>query len=307
MTLSQPRHRRPSRTPLYVRLGSLALIPVLTVGAIAMLSDDDPESGTLRVETESTDTTSDRAGESTSPDATSAAPDPGTSTPGTSGTTEGGTNPADDGSTGDTDSTAPDPTDTDPTQPDSTGPDTSGSPEPSSTPSPSSTPTDEPTRPGTPTDEPTTPDDPTPSPTSEPTTPDDPWPTVPVLSADESDLVEATNAVREDAGCAALRVDGRLMTAARGHSDDMSSRLYVSHVNPDGETPADRAEDQGYEGSVSENIWRGTRSAERVVEHWMSDSDARSRLLDCDYTSIGVGVESRLLLGAYWSQTLGTG
>ena len=318
MTLWQPRHRRPSKIPLYLRLGSLALIPALTVGAIVVLNDDPSSSGTLRVETEST-RTSDWPGDVTSSGATGTTSPTGsvTGTPGESATPDAGTDPivdgtdrADDGSrgesspTGDPDTTRdpdpsgdPDPTDdADPAEPET--PDTPDSPRPSPTP------TTEPTRPGqpTPTNEPTRPTDPTPTPSEKPT---DPRPTAPVLSRDEQAVIDATNAARAEAGCTPLRVDGRLLAAAREHSLDMRKRWFVSHVNPDGETPADRASDHGYDGSVTENIWRGTRSAERVVKRWMSDSDSRARLLDCSYTSVGVGVEKGLLLNAWWSQLLG--
>src|SRR5690606_4026021 len=150
--------------------------------------------------------------------------------------------------------------------------------------------------------DPSTPHAPAPPPS---TTPTAPQPTTPVLARDEQALIDATNAVRAEAGCSPLRADARLLAAAREHSRDMRQRWFVSLVSPDGETPTDRAEDHGYSAPVTGNVWRGTRSAERVVKPWMADADSRARLLDCSYTSVGVGVEKGLLLTAWWSQLLG--
>ncbi|PZF86497.1 hypothetical protein C1I92_01440 [Jiangella anatolica] len=168
---------------------------------------------------------------------------------------------------------------------------------------PSEDPSDEPSpEPSEPTDRPTT----EPSEPSEPT--DDPtsgFPDLPIieLSSSEEKLLDSAEEARSEAGCPALRVDPRLTTAAREHSEDMRERLYFSHVSPDGLTPEDRAAAEGYTAPVGENLSYGLHSAQQVVRDW--EGEERDRLLDCSYTSVGIGVE-RGLLSAWWTLMLGT-
>ena len=185
---------------------------------------------------------------------------------------------------------------TDPREPDSPRP--SDPSEPSEEPSdePSEDPSDEPTV--EPTTEPSEPSEPTDEPTPE-------FPDLPFieLSDAEAQLLDSADEVRVEAGCPALRVEPRLTLAARGHSEDMRDRLYYSHVSPDGATPQDRAADHGYTAPVAENLSYGLRNADRVVRDW--EGEELDRLLDCSYTSVGIGVE-RGLLSSWWTLMLGT-
>ncbi|WP_157574583.1 CAP domain-containing protein [Jiangella muralis] len=178
-----------------------------------------------------------------------------------------------------------------------------------------SEPTDEPS--GEPSEEPSTEpsdepseeppsNDPTIQPPDQPTEEPTPHhPELPLLdlSKSEAQLLESAEQARADAGCPDLRIDPRLTTAAREHSADMRARIYYSHVNPDGQTPEDRAAAEGYTAPVGENLSRGLRNAQQVVRDW--DGEELDRLLDCSYTSVGLGVE-RGLLNSWWTLMLGT-
>jgi uncharacterized protein YkwD len=118
----------------------------------------------------------------------------------------------------------------------------------------------------------------------------------------ELDVVARTNAERLRAGCGPLRVDGRLAAAARAHSADMVNRSYFEHDSPDGGTPADRASAAGYANYGGENIAYGQRSAAEVVADWMGSPGHRRNILDCEFTTIGVGLDPR---GMYWTQEFG--
>jgi uncharacterized protein YkwD len=121
-------------------------------------------------------------------------------------------------------------------------------------------------------------------------------------------MIDSVEAAREEAGCPALRVDPRLTVAAREHSEDMVDRSYYSHVNPDGEGPAERAADEGYTAGVAENLSQGMRNPQQVVREWEDGGDEREQLMDCRYTSVGVGTERGGLLGlsSWWTLMLGT-
>jgi uncharacterized protein YkwD len=130
-----------------------------------------------------------------------------------------------------------------------------------------------------------------------------PRPAVPARNVGpELDVVARTNAERLQAGCGALRFDGRLASAARQHSTDMVNRHYFEHNSPDGNTPADRTAAAGYADYGGENIAYGQRSAAEVVTDWMNSPDHRRNILDCEFTTVGVGLDPR---GMYWTQDFG--
>ena len=116
-------------------------------------------------------------------------------------------------------------------------------------------------------------------------------------------VIAATNAERAEAGCDPLRADSRLAVAAQQHAADMAVNDYFSHTDQDGDGSADRIRDAGFAGSATgENIAYGQESATEVVAAWMDSSGHRSNILDCDFTRIGVGYDSR---GDYWVQDFG--
>ncbi|WP_116948119.1 CAP domain-containing protein [Jiangella endophytica] len=302
--------------PLPARVGVLALVGVLAVGGLVFAITDGPPMLYARADggpevsdfetgdgspTPGTGTTP--SGSPTEPAETPSPSGSQTPSPDESDDSDGGS--SDEGSGGSDDSDVPDndvTATTPPREPDTPRP--SDPSEPTEDPSePSEEPSDEPSE--EPSDEPTIEPTTEPSEPSEPT--DDPTPDYPglpfiELSRAETQLLDSADAARVDAGCPALRVDPRLTLAARGHSADMRDRLYVSHVNPDGATPQDRAAEEGYTATVAENLSYGLRSAQQVVRDW--EGEELDRLRDCSYTSVGIGVE-RGLLSSWWTLMLG--
>ncbi|MFD0902301.1 CAP domain-containing protein, partial [Actinomadura sediminis] len=123
-------------------------------------------------------------------------------------------------------------------------------------------------------------------------------------SSAERAVIALTNAERADAGCAPLRTDERLMTAAERHSADMAANGYFSHTSQNGDTPWDRMEAAGYPSPGAENIAKGYGSAEAVVRGWMNSPGHRRNILNCDLRAIGVGmVDGRG--GRLWTQNFG--
>nr|MBO2501620.1 CAP domain-containing protein [Thermoanaerobacterales bacterium] len=115
-------------------------------------------------------------------------------------------------------------------------------------------------------------------------------------------VVELVNAARAEAGCGPLATDERLARAAQGHADDMAAQGYCSHTSLDGRSFADRVRDAGHPRPGGENIAQGQRSAEEVHEAWMGSPAHRDNILNCDFTAIGVGVNT----GAWtWVQDFG--
>lgn len=139
------------------------------------------------------------------------------------------------------------------------------------------------------------------------------WAPRPVTSenAQEAAVVRLTNAERKQAGCGPLTVDPRLVSAARGHSQDMAKNDYFDHDSPDGATPGDRISAAGYPWVMwAENIAAGQPDAASVVNAWMNSAGHRENIVNCTLRNIGVGVapgvKNRSTYAVYWTQDFGT-
>jgi uncharacterized protein YkwD len=100
----------------------------------------------------------------------------------------------------------------------------------------------------------------------------------------------------------ALTVDERLTASAQGHSTDMANQNYFSHTSKDGRTFDQRIKAAGYPRPGGENIAKGQRTAESVMQAWMDSPGHRANIENCDFKTIGVGVDTR---GFYWTQNFG--
>jgi len=122
-----------------------------------------------------------------------------------------------------------------------------------------------------------------------------------------AEVVRLVNLARSDAGCSPVRVDSRLATAARLHSEDMAARNYFSHTSLDGRSPWDRMRAQGYTAGSGENIAAGYGTPAAVMTGWMNSSGHRANILNCSSRAIGVGIgrSSGSTYGTYWTQDFG--
>uniref|UniRef100_UPI002018259A CAP domain-containing protein n=1 Tax=Streptomyces sp. I05A-00742 TaxID=2732853 RepID=UPI002018259A len=117
-------------------------------------------------------------------------------------------------------------------------------------------------------------------------------------------VVALVNAERAKAGCRPLRADARLTSLAQSMSDDMARRDFFDHTDPDGRSPWDRAVRRGIKNLGGENIARGHPDPHTVVDAWMRSAGHRQNILNCDYRSLGVGV-NRGPGGPWWTQDFG--
>ncbi|WP_405071242.1 CAP domain-containing protein [Kribbella sp. NBC_01510] len=111
-------------------------------------------------------------------------------------------------------------------------------------------------------------------------------------NAQERQVLDYTNQIREQQGCGPLRLDSALVKAAGMQASDMVRRHYMDHTNPDGQDPGDRMAAAGYRGSSwGENIAAGYDTAQKVVAAWMQSDGHRKNILNCRFTSIGIGYD----------------
>lgn len=121
------------------------------------------------------------------------------------------------------------------------------------------------------------------------------------LSSYEQQLVKYVNKERTKRHLAKLRVNAKLVDAARTHSADMGEKQYFGHNSPSGETWSQRIVRHGYtrEGyrvwKAGENIAWGAglySSPVAIVDQWMKSSMHRAVILAKDFREIGVGAVS---------------
>jgi uncharacterized protein YkwD len=117
-------------------------------------------------------------------------------------------------------------------------------------------------------------------------------------------VLSLVNQERAKVGCSPVRPDTGLASLAAGFSRDMAARGFFDHTDPDGATPWDRAAKVGIKDLGGENIARGQADAQAVMDAWMKSEGHRANILNCDYTTLGVGVHLADG-GPWWTQDFG--
>ncbi|GAA1922335.1 CAP domain-containing protein [Streptantibioticus ferralitis] len=117
-------------------------------------------------------------------------------------------------------------------------------------------------------------------------------------------VLALVNQERAKAGCVPLTEDPRLGTLAQDFSQEMATRGFFGHTDPDGKSPWDRAAPLGIANLGGENIARGQAGAQAVMETWMNSPGHRANILDCEYHTIGIGVDFDSG-GPWWTQDFG--
>ncbi|WP_330460038.1 CAP domain-containing protein [Streptomyces sp. NBC_00820] len=128
--------------------------------------------------------------------------------------------------------------------------------------------------------------------------------TVSVEAVAAAEVLKLVNEERAKVGCSALSANSSLTTLAGAFSDDMAARGFFDHTDPDGATPWDRAAKAGITDLGGENIARGQTDAAAVMDAWMNSPGHRANILNCDYTTLGVGVHFGTG-GPWWTQDFG--
>lgn len=123
-------------------------------------------------------------------------------------------------------------------------------------------------------------------------------------TASERQHVSIVNAYRNMLGKRALRINSKLTTAARSHSNYLKSSNQFAHDvpgHPDGASPQDRARKAGYSGGVGENIAMAGRghSPQSSFDAWYHSSGHHRNMLG-NWRVMGAGDG-----GTHWTQMFG--
>ncbi|MDX2216109.1 MAG: CAP domain-containing protein [Oculatellaceae cyanobacterium bins.114] len=126
-------------------------------------------------------------------------------------------------------------------------------------------------------------------------------------------VVNLTNAFRQQFGLQPLTLNAKLTTAAQTHSQNMAIHDFFAHTGVDGSQPWDRMVAAGYRwAQAAENIAAGQQTPEAVVNAWINSPGHRANMLNANLREIGVGYYELLNdtgsvnYGRYWTQDFGT-
>lgn len=115
-------------------------------------------------------------------------------------------------------------------------------------------------------------------------------------------VVELVNNERAKYGLAPLAIDSSVSEVAQAKSEDMRDNNYFSHTSPTYGSPFEMLKAFGVNySSAGENIAKGQKTAQAVVEAWMNSEGHRENILNSNYTKIGVGYATGNGT-TYWTQ-----
>lgn len=108
-------------------------------------------------------------------------------------------------------------------------------------------------------------------------------------SSFEQQVLNIVNEERAKAGLAPLRMDAALSNMARDKAIDMYTNKYFDHISPTYGSPFDMMTAYGISYSYAgENIARGQRSPEEVMDAWMNSPGHRANILNPNFNAIGI-------------------
>jgi uncharacterized protein YkwD len=99
--------------------------------------------------------------------------------------------------------------------------------------------------------------------------------------------------------------NAELTLASQRYAELMARHGHFGHTGPDGTNPSQRARAAGYKDSAGENLARGQRNAQQVVDGWLRSDGHCKNLMINQYRVIGVGVADDNRGNRYWVQMFG--
>jgi len=110
-----------------------------------------------------------------------------------------------------------------------------------------------------------------------------------MASAYAAQVVALVNKERANAGLSPLAEDSALSNMALDKAKDMYTNNYFDHTSPTYGSPFDMMKAYGISYSYAgENIAKGQRDPEEVMNAWMNSTGHRENILSPNYTKIGV-------------------
>ncbi|KKR05684.1 MAG: SCP-like protein extracellular [candidate division WS6 bacterium GW2011_GWF2_39_15] len=111
-------------------------------------------------------------------------------------------------------------------------------------------------------------------------------------------IIQMTNQEREKYNLGVLKENAKLNAAALAKANNMFKEQYWDHFGPNGESPWQFIKASGYVYIYAgENLAKGFKSSEGVVQAWMASPTHRDNILSGNYKEIGIATVNGNLLG----------
>ena len=139
--------------------------------------------------------------------------------------------------------------------------------------------------------------------TEKPQTPEKPKQETPDTDLSvEREVAKLVNIERQKTGLAPLTFSEEISRVAEAKSQDMANKNYFSHTSPTYGDPFQMMKSFGIKfGYAGENIAKGYRDAQSVMNGWMNSSGHRANILNSNFKKIGVGYVAANGT-TYWTQ-----
>ncbi|MFW5677633.1 MAG: CAP domain-containing protein [Acetivibrio ethanolgignens] len=119
----------------------------------------------------------------------------------------------------------------------------------------------------------------------------------------EMQVVQLVNQERAKAGLSPLAYNEKLSRVADLKAADMRDNNYFSHNSPTYGSPFDMMKSFGISyKAAGENIAKGQKTPQSVMNAWMNSSGHRANILNSQYEQIGIGYETDQKGNTYWVQ-----
>ena len=123
------------------------------------------------------------------------------------------------------------------------------------------------------------------------------------FSSYQQQVLDLVNAERAKRGISALTLDSSLSSVATKKSQDMVNKNYFDHTSPTYGSPFDMMKQFGISyRSAGENIAKGQKTPQEVVDAWMNSEGHRKNILNPNFTNLGVGIAKDSNKTTYWTQ-----
>ncbi|MBI4235404.1 S-layer homology domain-containing protein [Candidatus Peregrinibacteria bacterium] len=109
------------------------------------------------------------------------------------------------------------------------------------------------------------------------------------LTGARNEMLKAINKSRKETGLNEIKLKDDLNDLAQGHSDDMATHNFFSHINLEGESPDDRRKKAGIKTPVGENLAKDV-SIDFAHYGLMRSAAHRQLILDKTWETVGIGI-----------------
>lgn len=121
-----------------------------------------------------------------------------------------------------------------------------------------------------------------------------------INSGYSTQVLNLVNKYRKENGLKELTLNSDLSNVAQIKAEDMQTNNYFSHTSPTYGSPFDMMKQFGISyQSAGENIAKGRKTPDAVVNAWMNSEGHKANILNPNYTQMGLGYTNGTL---YWCQ-----